>query len=58
METITKILKSKTVIVAVLQAVSGIVVAISTTLPELGWTLVAKSALDIALRLITVKPLL
>lgn len=49
--------KSKTVWVAVLQAVAGIVVAFVAEYPEVGGILVLKSSLDILLRVITSEPL-
>ena len=48
---------SKTLWVAVIQAVIGIVIALTTELPTVGWLLVSKSGLDALLRLVTALPL-
>ena len=54
METQVKsIFQSRTVWVAVLQGVIGVVVVLATQLPELGWIAIAKSLLDFALRYVT-----
>ena len=50
---IKSILKSKTVWIAILQGLLGVIVAVGTSIPTVGWLLVAKSVLDIALRYIT-----
>ena len=47
------IFHSKTVWIAVLQGVIGVVVVLSTQLPELGWIAIFKSVLDFALRYVT-----
>jgi len=50
---------SKTVGVAVLQAVAGVLAALvsaNPTLVTVGWVMVVKSVLDVALRFVTVEP--
>lgn len=47
---------SKVFWLAVLQALIGVVVVFSTAYPDVGFLVVAKSALDIILRLYTVAP--
>ena len=47
------ILQSKTFWVAVLQAVAGIVAVFYSSYPAVGELLVAKSALDVILRVVT-----
>lgn len=49
--------KSKTLWVAVIQGIIGILVVLISQHPELGWLMVAKSVLDSFLRYITIKPL-
>lgn len=44
---------SKTVIIAILQGILGILVALGTSIPNVGWLLIAKSALDIIIRCLT-----
>ena len=56
-----KIFQSKTVWLAIAQAVAGIFTVILTENPELntlGWVGVVKSIIDVALRLITSKPVI
>ncbi len=48
---------SKTFLLAVLQAVIGMVVVFSTAYPAAGWLLTAKSVLDVVLRLYTSQPI-
>lgn len=48
-----KIYKSKTFWIAVLQAVTGIAVVFSSTYPEIGGLILAKSILDVLLRVVT-----
>jgi hypothetical protein len=50
-----KIWQSKTFWIAILQALTGIVIAFATNYPTAGWLLVLKSCLDIATRFITDK---
>ncbi len=50
------ILKSKTFMVAVLQALLGILAAVEMQSPGIGAVAVGKSILDIALRLVTSQP--
>jgi uncharacterized membrane protein len=42
--------QSKTFWVAVIQGVLGVLVALETTYPGVGWLMIGKSALDIILR--------
>lgn len=49
--------RSKTIIVAILQALLGIVVAFATEYPGVGLFLFAKSLLDIVLRFVTEEPI-
>ena len=46
---------SKTLWLALIQGVAGIVTVLATDFPSLGWVAVAKSFVDVVLRLITVK---
>ena len=48
--------QSRTFWLAVLQAVAGIVVVFSTAYPTVGGLLVAKSIVDIILRVVTTQP--
>lgn len=47
------LLKSKTFWIAVLQAVAGIAVVFSTAYPQIGGLILAKSILDVILRVVT-----
>lgn len=47
------LLQSKTFWIAVIQAVAGIVVVFSTSYPEIGGLILAKSVLDVLLRVAT-----
>lgn len=47
---------SKTLWVAVIQGAIGVIVVLSDMYPTAGWVIVAKSIVDIALRLITTQP--
>ena len=47
---------SKTFWLAILQAVAGALVIFATTYPTLGWIVIAKSIVDIALRYVTTQP--
>lgn len=51
------VLQSKTVWLAVLQAVLGVAIVIATETGEAGVALILKSIVDIALRYATVEPL-
>lgn len=56
---VKKLYKSKTVVVAVLTAVAGILTAVLAELPELrtvGWLAIAKSIIDFSLRYVTEEP--
>ena len=53
---IKNLFKSKTFWLAATQGVLGVLVVVSTEVPELGWIAVAKSILDVALRLATGEP--
>lgn len=55
MEYIKKLLRSKTVLLAILQAVVGIGVAVLTELDLAGYIIVLKSVADIFMRVITVE---
>ena len=46
-------LRSKTVLLALAQAVAGIVVVFQASFPELGWIAIAKSLIDVYVRSIT-----
>ena len=50
------ILLSKTVWLAILQGLLGVVVALGTQLPTVGWIMVVKSVIDVLLRVITEAP--
>lgn len=50
------LLHSRTFWLAVLQGVIAIVVVFNTTYPQWGWLLMAKSVLDIVLRMVTTEP--
>jgi hypothetical protein len=52
-ENVKSILLSKTVWVAIIQGVLGVVVALGTSIPTVGWMMVVKSVCDILLRTIT-----
>lgn len=45
--------KSKTIIVALLQAIGGIIVAFMTEYPQFGALAIVKSVVDISLRFVT-----
>jgi len=47
------IFKSKTVIIAILQGVLGVAIAMQSVAPELGQLMFLKSIVDIALRYVT-----
>lgn len=47
------VLKSKTVWIAVLQGIAGVVVVLQTQYPELGYVAIGKSLVDIGLRFLT-----
>lgn len=51
------ILSSKTFWLAVIQALAGVVVIFQTNYPEVGWIAVAKSVVDVVLRLVTRDPI-
>jgi hypothetical protein len=50
-----KIWKSKVFWLAILQGISGTLLVIYTEYPQLGWIAIAKSCVDIWLRVITEK---
>ena len=50
------ILLSKTVWLAILQAILGIVVAVGSQIPTVGWLMVVKSIIDVLIRVITTQP--
>lgn len=47
---------SKTFILALAQAIVGVIVVFSTAYPDVGYLVVAKSVVDILLRWITTEP--
>ena len=49
--------RSRTIWLALLQAVGGILLVVVAEYPEAGGILIAKSFIDIALRAVTVKPI-
>jgi hypothetical protein len=57
MEKVKSLLKSKTVLLAILQAVVMVLVAVQTEMPELAGVGVAKSVIDVVVRLITTEPI-
>jgi hypothetical protein len=57
MNTIEKnILTSKVFWVAILQGILGVVVVVSTSIPGVGWLMILKTIIDIALRMLTTQP--
>ena len=48
-----KLINSKTFWLAVVQALSGVLVVFATTYPQVGMLLVVKSVIDVVLRLLT-----
>jgi len=54
---IKKLLKSKTVWLALIQAFGGIAIAVFTELDAVAYVAIIKSVVDIALRGLTTKPL-
>lgn len=50
------IVKTKTFWLAVLQAITGVIVLFSNTYPSVGWLVIGKSLVDVILRLITEAP--
>lgn len=57
MDKIKSLLKSRTVLLALLQAVVMVLIAVETEMPGLAGIGVAKSAIDIVVRLITTEPI-
>lgn len=53
MQNAKSLLGSKTFWLAVLQALLGVIVIFNSTYPAVGWLVMAKSALDVVLRLYT-----
>jgi hypothetical protein len=49
--------RSKTILLAILQAIAGVVIVFETQYGAVGAVLIVKSAVDASLRLITVLPL-
>jgi hypothetical protein len=49
--------QSKTLWLAIIQAVVGVFAVVSTSYPTLGWIVVAKSILDVILREVTNQPI-
>jgi len=56
MNFIKKLLKSKTVIVAVLQAGAGAFLILNSEFPNVGYLMTAKSFIDVVLRILTTLP--
>ena len=50
-------LSSKTIWIAILQGVAGVLIAMANVEPELGYLLVMKSMIDVTLRFLTEKPI-
>lgn len=48
---------SKTIWIAILQGILGVLVAIGTSVPNIGWLIILKSIIDIILRGLTEKPI-
>jgi hypothetical protein len=57
MQKITQALKSRTVILAILQAVAGVLILILTEADMVATAVMVKSLVDIALRSVTTVPL-
>lgn len=51
------LISSKTFQLAALQAIAGAIVIFATAYPEAGWLMLAKSVVDIAIRLYTSQPI-
>ena len=56
MEKLSQVLKSRTVLMALAQALAGVLIVILTEMNEVGYVALVKSAMDIVLRLDTQKP--
>jgi len=54
--TAKNILLSKTVLVAILQGILGVIIALGSQIETVGWLMVLKSVIDILLRAITTQP--
>jgi hypothetical protein len=50
------LLQSKTFWLALVQAVAGVIVVFSTSFPQVGWLVIAKSVVDVILRVYTSQP--
>jgi hypothetical protein len=57
MKRLKELYKSKTVLLAILQAVVMVLVAVQTEMPELAGVGFAKSVIDVVVRLITTEPI-
>jgi hypothetical protein len=57
MPTVKALVDSKTFQLAALQAIAGMIVVFSTAYPQLGWIVLAKSVLDVVLRMYTTQPI-
>lgn len=57
MSFLLKLIKSKTIIVAVLQAVAGAVLILNTEFPTVGYLMTIKSVVDVILRVVTSIPI-
>ena len=49
--------QSRTIWLAIVTAISGILVTATTQYPDIGWMIVAKAAVDIVVRLLTSQPI-
>ena len=56
MENTKTIWQSRTLWLAVIQGIAGVIVILETELPGVGWVAIVKSVLDVLLRLATGKP--
>ncbi|MBT7339191.1 MAG: hypothetical protein HN802_05835 [Candidatus Jacksonbacteria bacterium] len=52
-----QLLKSRTVKLAIIQAIGGIAIAVFTDLDMIGYVGIVKSLVDISLRMVTTKPI-
>lgn len=57
MQNAKALIQSKTFWVAVAQAILGALVVFGSTYPTVGWIVMAKSVLDVVIRLYTTQPI-
>ena len=50
-------LASKTVWIAILQAIGGVLIVVYTENPTFGWAMLSKSVVDVFIRALTTEPL-